>query len=226
MASTEPPSTTPGAAIYSFPFLLRLIYDIWVLGITNTYIWRCSTSAILLPFFKKHKTAHHLDIGVGTGYFLKYAGFEKNAEVTLVDLNQDSLDVASKRIPELRTKCIEHDVLKPLPIPADQKFESISLMYLLHCMPGPPESKAAIFSHLKHNLADDGVLFGATVLGKGVEHNWAGRVLMRTYNQQGIFGNLDDGAEVFLKELKANFEEVEAEVRGVVLLFVARYPKR
>ena len=69
------------------------------------------------------------------------------------------------------------------------------------------------------------MLFGATVLGKGVEHNWAGRFLMRIYNKKGIFGNLDDGAEVFLKELKANFEDVETEVKGVVLLFVARRPR-
>jgi len=219
------PSTAPGAAIYSFPLLLRLIYDIWVLGITNTYIWRCSTRNVLLPFFKKHKAANHLDIGVGTGYFLANADFPKDAEVTLVDLNPDSLAVASSRIAHLRTQCIEHDITHPLPIPAEQKFDSISLMYLLHCMPGPPEQKAKIFKHLRGNLAEDGVIYGATVLGKGVEHNWAGRWLMQTYNRRGIFGNLNDAAEVFLKELKACFEDVEAEIRGCVLLLVARNPK-
>lgn len=89
-------------------------------------------------------------------------------------------------------------------------------------MPGPPAHKAAIFRHLKNNLAVGGVLFGATVLGKGVQHNWVGRWLMWIYNRKGIFGNVDDGAEVFLRELKKGFEEVEAEVVGVVLVFVAR----
>ena len=88
-----------------------------------------------------------------------------------------------------------HDITQPLLIPADQKFRSVSLMYLLHCMPGPPSRKATIFAHLKMHLAEDGVLFGATVLGKGVEHNWAGRFLMLIY-KKGVFGNLDDGAEV------------------------------
>lgn len=128
--------------------------------------------------------------------------------------------MAKSRIPALKTETLLHDIMVPLPM--NEKFGSISLMYLLHCMPGPPERKAAIFGHLKHNLTDDGVLFGATVLGKGVQHNWAGRLLMSIYNSKGIFGNWDDGVEVFLRELKLHFEEVEARMEGVVLLFVAR----
>lgn len=91
-------------------------------------------------------------------------------------------------------------------------------------MPGTPERKAAIFGNLKNNLKEDGTLFGATVLGKGVEHNWAGKVLMNLYNNQGIFGNWDDDAEVFLKELKMHFEDVDAKIEGVVLLFTAKNP--
>ena len=142
-----------------------------------------------------------------------------------MDLNPDSLKMARSCMPELRTREMLHDITQPLLIPADQKFRSISLMYLLHCVPGPPSHKAAIFAHLKMHLAEDGVLFGATVLGKEVEHNWTGRFLMRIYNKKDIFGNLEDGAEVFLKELKANFEDVEAEVKGMMLLFVARRPR-
>lgn len=89
-------------------------------------------------------------------------------------------------------------------------------------MSGPPKRKAAIFGHLKKNLEKDGVLFGAIILGKGVEHNWAGRYLMDVYNKKGIFGKSDDGAEVFLAELKKHFVDVDARMEGVVLLFPAR----
>lgn len=123
----------------------------------------------------------------------------------------------------MKTECLLHDIFEPLP--TRKEFGSISLMYLLHCMPGMPEEKAAIFGHLKNNLEKGGVLFGATVLGKGVEHNWAGRYLMDIYNKKGIFGNLDDGAEVFLAELKRHFEDVDAKMEGVVLLFTARGPR-
>lgn len=87
------------------------------------------------------------------------------------------------------------------------------------------DRKTVVFEHLKDHLKDDGVLFGSTVLGKGVSHNWAGSVLMRLYNWNGIFGNEDDGAEGFLKALKDNFEDVDAEIVGVVLLFTAKGPK-
>ena len=106
-----------------------------------------------------------------------------------------------------------------------EKYDSISLMYLLHCMPGPPSRKFAIFDHLRKNLADDGVLFGATILGKGVDHNWGGRWLMNLYNGKGIFGNEDDREGVVLEALKRNFEEVEGQVKGVVLMFEARRPR-
>lgn len=110
----------------------------------------------------------------------------------------------------------------PWPIRVTRNFDSISLVYLLHCLAGPVSDKADIFRHLKEHLEDGGTLFGATVLGKGVRHNWAGRWLMRIYNRKGIFGNLDDGAEVFLEVLKECFDDVEARVEGVVLVFAAR----
>lgn len=221
--SAREPKVTTGAGVYSMPLFLRFFYDVWVLGICSTFVWRCSTSRILLPFFKERTSPKHLDVGVGTGYFLKHAALPRDASVTLCDLNPDSLAATKARISDVKTECLLHDIFEPLPI--QEKFGSISLMYLLHCMPGPPERKAAIFAHLKNNLEKDGVLFGATVLGKGVEHNWAGRYLMDLYNKKDIFGNSDDGAEVFLAELKKHFEYVDAKMEGVVLLFTARGPR-
>ncbi|MCJ1456665.1 hypothetical protein MMC28_007027 [Mycoblastus sanguinarius] len=238
--------------------LLRFIYDIYVLGISNTFIWCCSTSEYLLPFFKSRIQARkHLDIGVGTGYYLAHSdlGFSSSttaegtdvADITLCDLSPDSLRTAAGNlraaVPGIRVRMVLHDIEKPLPksTPSSQesaeknnaeekhevqeKFDSISLMYLLHCMPGPPSRKAAIFTHLKYNLnPDNGVLFGATVLNRGVSHNFFGRYLIDVYNRKGIFGNRDDDAEGFLVALRENFEDVRAEIRGRVLMFEARGP--
>ena len=225
MTSTKPNSTpdpTAGASVYSIP-LLRYLYDFFVTYISSTYIWRCPTISTQLPFFQSHVSANHLDIGVGSGYYLAKAQLPKDSTITLCDLNSNSLATARKRIPRVKTVCMQHDVFGPLP--TREKFGSISLMYLIHCLPGPPERKAAIFGHLKGNLREDGVLFGTTVLGKGVEHNWAGRTLLGLYNRRGIFGNMDDSADVFLRELKIHFEDVDARVEGRVLLFEARGPR-
>lgn len=226
MSSQKGSSTAAGGAIYSLPGLLSIVYDSFVLGISNSYIWRCSTKQILLPFFAARQSSHHLDIGVGTGYYLAETRTSTTANITLCDLNHDSLQAAKTRLKTIGVdaKILQHDIEKPLPL-GRERFESISLMYLLHCMPGPPERKTAIFDHLKTNLTDNGVLFGSTILGRGAEHNLAGKTLMYLYNRAGVFGNSQDGAAIFIESLKRNFEEVEASVVGVVLLFTARKPR-
>ena len=49
-------------------------YDLRVLTLSNPLIWRCPTSR-LLRFFDTHVSANHLDVGVGTGYFLDKCRF-------------------------------------------------------------------------------------------------------------------------------------------------------
>jgi hypothetical protein len=50
-------------------------------------------------------------------------------------------------------------------------FDSISLNYLLHCLPGNLASKSIVFERVKPLLGDGGVIFGSTILGEGVRHN-------------------------------------------------------
>jgi len=53
MSSSQRTLTAAGAAIYSLPLHLRFFYDFWVLGISNTFFWRCRTSKVLLPSSRK-----------------------------------------------------------------------------------------------------------------------------------------------------------------------------
>ena len=80
-------------------------------------------------------------------------------------------------------------------------------------------------SPLSPPLAPDGVLFGATILGQGVPHNWFGSLLMGLYNKKGIFGNTGDSVEGLKEALGLAFEEWEVTVVGVVALFEARRPR-
>ncbi|KAI9739234.1 MAG: hypothetical protein M1834_007447 [Cirrosporium novae-zelandiae] len=224
---TTPPSTKPGAAVYR-SWVVTYTYDLVVLKFSNTFAWRCPTTTTLVPFFKSHiqpDCTSHLDIGVGSGYYPAVCSLPPSTSLTLVDLNQNSLNAASARFNRpASTTCILHDITTPLP--TSTRYDSISLMYLLHCMPGPPSHKARIiFAHLKHNLQPDGTLFGSTILGKGVRHNLLGKALMWYYNYTGIFGNEGDGAEGVLDALREEFEVVEGRVVGTVLLFVARGPR-
>lgn len=209
------------AAIYS-PFTLAL-YDTWVLKVSNDWAWQCPTRSVLLPFFERHVRRRHLDIGVGTGYYLAKARLPEGADITLMDVNPASLGAAARRIAHLSPQLLKHDAFTPLD--GDQAYDSISLFYLLHCLPGPTAEKSRVFATLKHNLAPDGVLFGATILGDAAGHNGFGKKLMAIYNRKGVFGNSGDTEEGFASELDKHFEKVELQVNGRVLLFAATQPR-
>jgi SAM-dependent methyltransferase len=242
-----------GLGAYIYNSWVLNIYDIWVLGLSNSFAWHCPTSSILLPFFKDNFSSNHLDIGVGTGYYLAEAVLDrpptskdndnyKTQHITLVDLNPNCLSTAAARInaaqPTLApARTVVADVFESLPLTSingcvkdertgKEKFDSISLFYLLHCVPGPCSSKARIFENLKTHLTEDGTLYGATILGQGenIRFNWFASTLMGLYNKKGIFGNSGDTEKLFIEALKRNFEKVESRVEGCVLLFKASKP--
>lgn len=215
------PDTGPiddSAAVYS-PLTLAL-YDAWVLQISNRFAWRCPTRTALLPFYERHLGRKHLDVGVGTGYYLAHCKGANRSSITLMDINVASLQAASRRIRALKPQTIVHNVFTPLE--TTERYGSISLFYLMHCLSGSVDEKAQVFSHLKACLAPGGTLYGATILGQGVAHNRFGRKLMDVYNAKGIFGNRNDSAEAFIRVLNGLFGSVQAHVVGCVLLFAAQ----
>lgn len=208
-----------GAAIYH-PAVLR-VYDHFVHGFSNAHAWRCPTRE-LRALYDQSVSGVHLDVGVGSGYFLDACQFPQNEpRVTLVDLNVDALGFTAQRIRRYQPKTYQANVLEPLELEGGP-FRSIALMYVLHCLPGPLSSKAVVFRHVGRHLSEDGVLFGATILGTGQPTPRLGRLLQRLYNARGIFGNAEDSLEGLELALKAHFERTRVWVHGSVALFEAR----
>lgn len=213
--------TRAGAAVYNHATLLA--YDLWVLGLSNRYAWQCPTAA-LLAHFANHVSARHLDIGVGTGYLLAHCRFPvAQPEVVLADLNPASLAAAARRLRHLRPRTHRVDVMVPFALP-EAPFASVSMNYLLHCLPGTLADKAPAIRHAAAQLRPGGTLFGATILGEGVTHNLFGEALMRLYNARGIFSNRHDSAALLQRLLAAELQEVEVQVIGCVALFSGRRP--
>jgi hypothetical protein len=79
-----------------------------------------------------------------------------------------------------------------------------------------------VASNLRPYLASGGVLFGSTILGRGVAHNLLGRRLMRLYNGKGVFSNVEDDQEGLEQGLASQLSDVEIEVVGAVALFAGR----
>lgn len=215
-------STDKGARVYN-PLTLRL-YDWWVLSVSNQFAWKCPTEEHLVPHFLRNLSKKHMDIGVGTGFYLTHA--PKDCTISLMDLNKTSLDTASARAGDARIdRRINHDVFAPYDASCHNQFDSVSMFYLLHCLPGTMSDKGIVIRNAAHALTDNGVLYGATILGDGVEHNAFGRKLMGIYNRKGIFSNSNDSAEGLREILSAHFVNVSISVEGTVALFSAARKK-
>lgn len=205
-----------GASVYSN--LLLAIYDIEVLMFELSYIFKCPLREVK-DFFNKNISNIHLDVGVGTGYFLDKCNFPvENPTVHLMDLNPNTLKKTSNRIK--RYEPISHlcNVLEP--IQADlPMFDSISAINFLHCLPGSMLSKEAAIKNLKPFLRDGGVFFGITVLGQGVDVGILYRIANSMYNKKLIFSNLQDNASDLEVILSNNFEKYSVHIVGSVAFF-------
>lgn len=208
-----------GAALYDGK-TLRL-YDLVVHGISNHLAWRCRTKT-LRTLYDDNVSRRHLDVGVGSGYFLRRSTkLTAGARVSLLDLNPQALRYAGERIARCRPTLHVGNVLEAVDLP-EAPFDSIALMYLLHCVPGDMGAKAVAFSHLGAQLSERGVLFGATILGSGVPHNLPARALLKLYNSRQIFGNMADSREALEEALAARFSTHRVDLEGSVAIFVAR----
>jgi len=209
-----------GQAVYT-PLVLAL-YDVFVLRFSCRVVWRCPRTQTL-ALYNCHVGARHLDVGVGTGYFLDRCEWPvAQPELTLLDLNPHSLNAAVKRTARYRPRVVQASVLDPIELGVLQ-FDSVAMNFLLHCLPGSAEQKAAtVAGNVRPYLAPGGVVFGSTILGRGVRHNLLGRTLMRTYNKRGIFSNLEDDAAGLERGLAAALGDVRIDVQGTVALFSAR----
>jgi hypothetical protein len=207
-----------GQALYS-PFVLAA-YDWFVLGCSNRLLWRCPTPA-LQRLYDRNVSARHVDIGVGTGYFLDKARWPvAKPGITLVDLNPNSLAAAGRRIARFAPRTVRANALASLP--AMGPFESAGLCYLLHCLPGDLAAKAAVFDYLRPALTPGARVFGATILQGDVRRSWAAQKLMNLYNGKGIFSNAGDTRQALAAALEARFRGVKIEIKGAVALFEAR----
>jgi 2-polyprenyl-3-methyl-5-hydroxy-6-metoxy-1,4-benzoquinol methylase len=208
-----------GQAVYT-PKMLA-IYDVLVLGLSNRWIWKCPTPR-LLAHYDRHVSGNHLDVGVGTGYFLDRCRFPTEApRIALMDMNRDALQYAARRIARYEPETYVRNVLEPIDFDG-AKFDSLGVNYLLHCLPGDMATKASAFDFLSPLMNPGAIVFGSTLLQGGVERSFAAQRLMAFYNSKGIFSNAQDDLETLTRELEKRFDAVSVETVGCAALFSAK----
>jgi methyltransferase family protein len=210
--------THPSVAVYT-PARLAL-YDPVILGLSCSLVWKCPKRHFL-DLYDQHIGSPHLDIGVGTGYFLDRCRFPvERPQITLLDPSDACLTKAAKSLERYSPRLVQASVLEPLDL-RTARFASVAMNGVLHCLPASPETKAAIFRNLRPLLQDGGVVFGSTILGSGVEHGRLARMALARYNREGFFTNLEDDLEGLERALGQPFADRHIEVRGSFALFAA-----
>lgn len=201
---------------------LRL-YDWFVLRFTSPYAWGC-TADELADMYRQHMRTNHAEVGVGSGYFLRNSQQRMDwSELSLIDPNPAALAYVVDR---LATPVNAHtsNILVRDSLP-NRQFQSVAANYVLHCLPDTGSSKRTAIANLAHLTADEGVLFGATVLGVAA-HNPLGRALMRGCNSLELFGNTHDSEAALRQNLERSFRDVHIERRRTVAMFTASGPIR
>jgi SAM-dependent methyltransferase len=208
-----------GQAIYGRLFLPA--YDAIVYGFNSPYLWRCPLPR-LVAHYDAHLGARHLDVGVASGRVLDEAHFPTDLpELTLMDLNPNSLRMASAKLARYRPRAHQANALEDWGLPTGT-YDSVALTHILHCLPGAIPDKRPAFESARTALAPGGTFFGATILGPEADHNRLGRATIDLNNRLGVMSNQDDTAEALDAELGRHFGSHEVKVVGTVALFSAQ----
>jgi len=200
--------------------LLLAVYDPYV-RFNYRFLWGCHSHRVL-DLYNEHVSGNHLDVGVATGIILDHCTFPSpSPRLALMDLNPNSLHVASKRLARYHPETYLRNVLDPIKIDSPP-FDSVGLANLLHCLPGTMRTKKVVFENLKTLLNPRGTLFGCTILNRGVERNPLARLTLYLMNARGYLSNKQDDLEGLEQNLRECFPESSVNLFGCVALFWAR----
>ena len=197
------------------------LYDLVVLRGLCPWVWRCPNERILAAY-RQHLSSNHLEVGVGTGYFLDHARFSDVApRIALLDLNTHCLARTARRIARYHPEIYRADVLQPIVLDV-RRFDSVALNYVVHCLPATWPDKGVVFEHLKILLNPGGRLFGATLVQGDVPQSAAAVALMRWFNAWGTLHNQADTRARLVEGLERHFKDVHVEQVGCVAVFSGR----
>ncbi len=138
-----------------------------------------------------------------------------------MDLNPNCLEVTAKRLERYSPKIYCGDVFEPFDT-GSERFDSVALNGLLHCIPGTMKQKAVVFDHARQVMNPGGVMFGCTILNKGVKKGVAAKLMILMTNRKKVFSNLDDCPDDLKEELSKRFKNVNVNIIGCMALFSAQ----
>jgi len=218
--------TSPPASIKAYsPVGLRL-YDTFVMGVLARRVWRCAAER-LVEHYRALATVDHADIGVGTGYCLDRCGLRfARARLTLIDLQQNCLDHAARRLARFEPRCFRRDVLRRLDGIAGPAFDSVALGGVLHCLAGDLAAKVAVLDNIAPLVAGGTRIFGYTLVSDDVLLRAPTRLVHRLLNRARVIDNARDRVADLHAALTARYADCRVDLVGCMALFSAVVPVR
>lgn len=211
-------TTYDGAKIYS-RFLLGC-YDFIVYRVLSLYVWRCHPQHFF-NFYKDNMSNNHADVGVGTGYLLNQCPYQPGrVRIGLFDLQPNCLAYTANRLARFRPETFQRDALERAPF-LGQKFNSIALGGILHCIPGTFAEKGGVFDSVQSLMLSGGHIFGYTILNREIHKTWLSRFVYCLLYRLKVINASDDSVSQLKTELSKRFNRVNVEVVGCIAFFSA-----
>ena len=203
-----------------FSSMSHRLYDLGLYRLVTGFFWRCPT-ARLLDNYADHVSNSHLEIGVGSGYFLHHTLCpDIQQRLSLLDLNRRCLKKSANRLSIYAPNALHQSILQPVRDGAGS-FASAGMNYVLHCIPGSFCENRVMFENIHATLQDGGVFFGATLLPGRSNGRVASRAFMALLNWLGVFHNARHTEADLRRMLAAVFRSSKIEMIGDAAIFVA-----
>ena len=189
-------------------------YDFFVNHINCKYVWRCDQQNITNKY-NRNISKNHIEIGPGTGYFLKDYEFNN---LTLIDVNTNILSECKKN---LEKNCKNINIINTNVFEKNNKIavnhcESVGLNYVLHCV---PNNLSISINNLVNNIPKKNYqLFGSTVIPPENKYNLANLEIF-ILNKMKIFNNKKHSEEDISSYINKNFHKNKINKIGHNLLF-------
>jgi hypothetical protein len=103
-----------------------------------------------------------------------------------------------------------------------EKFDSIALGGILHCIPGDLAEKGAVFDAIQSLMSPASHVFGYTILNRGVQKTRLSRFVYALLHYLKVINGDRDSASHLYAELSKRFKHVNVRIIGCIALFNAR----
>lgn len=196
------------------------MYDALVMGVLARHVWDCPAAAFV-EHYRRHTTANHADIGVGTGYCLDRCGFDTDSpRLTLIDLQPNCLEYAARRLARYRPQLLVHDVMQPIP-EVERRFDSVGIGGVLHCLPGDMRHKGRVFDAIRSLTCAGSKVFGYSLVANAARRRTRSDLVLRLLNRMKVVDNAGDRVDDLTRELASRFAACRVEQVGYMAFFSA-----